>query len=217
MMQTPPSGNGPMRPGGPPLDRLGTDAGASGRREASADDAQRFSDMMRRDGEAAGQDPSQHNDGGDAVLPGPFDLLRPGSMGGTRAEGLAAGRGGDLQQIVQAVADRVMVSEGGDGAQEVRIHLKDSVLPGVEVRVRQEQGRMVVEFVSQNADSTRFLDAQRGALGAMLEGRLKTDVEVRVTTSDGTETSGESGNGRSREDYVAPDEEDPDAAGESAS
>lgn len=111
-----------------------------------------------------------------------------------------------------------LVSDGSDGAQEVRIQLKDSVLPGVEVRVRQEQGRFVVEFVSQNADSTRFLDAQRGALCGLLEGRLKTDVEVRVIASDGTSTGGETGDGRSREEYVAPpSDENTEEAGETGS
>lgn len=240
MIQTPPSNSGPARPGGSSLDPIGPDAGGTARRETGADDAQRFSDMMRGDGQGTrtgaeadrrrgGGDTAGHGQPGDqgqgqdadAPLPGPFDLLRPGGMAGGRLAGADAGassRTADLQQVVQAVAERVLVSDGSDGRQEVRIQLKESVLPGVEVRIRQEGGRTVVDFVSQNADSTRFLDGQRGALGSLLEGRLKTDVEVRVTASDGTDTGGDTGDGRSREHYVAePADEHTDEAGESGS
>lgn len=150
MIQTPPMNNGPGRPGGTSLDPLRPDTGGAARREPGADDAQRFSEMMRGDdqnaragrqdegrrpgGDGAGDGQSQGQDrDADAPLSSPFDLFRPAALSSGGASGVAMGAAGktaDLQQIVQAVAERVLVSDGSDGAQEVRIQLKDSVLPG---------------------------------------------------------------------------------------
>lgn len=204
-------------------------------RHLDNNDAQRFSEMMRedtpdnsadrhdagknadgsrprnRDASDGDRDSHHGRDGNgnheEPALSSPFDLLRTGSTQTiARPEQTAASKSADLQGIVDAVADRILVRNDADGSSEIRIQLKESLLPGVEVRIRHDAGRLVVEFVSANADSTRFLDGQRDGLAGLLEARLKCDVDVRVTASNGTDGGGDTGDGRSRNSYVSPSE-----------
>lgn len=205
MTQTPSSIDGLRRPLGGGTERHGEGLGTA-TRQARQDDAQRFQELMGGEGRAT--DGSTAQDGTPPavpeVRPSPFDLFRPAGTGPVAAAPPAAGT--DLQGIAAAVAERILVSDGArPGEQEVRIQLKDNVLPGTEVRLRHEGGRLVVEFVCSNADSVRFLDGQRDGLAGLLNGRLKADVEVRVTASDGTDAGGHPHDGRSRQQYVAPD------------
>lgn len=188
---------------GRPLD-VGSEApgeGRDARREADSEDARRFGEMMRRqDGTA---EPAPAAD----AKPSPFDLFRPAHLQSPPPLGGDALAGAtDLRTIAEAVVERLLVSDGDTpGSQEVRIQLKDSVLPGTEIRIRQERGNIVVEFVCANADSVRFLDGQRDGLANLLGSRLKDLVEVMVTTADDT-AAGDRQDGRSRQQYVAADD-----------
>lgn len=230
MTRMPPSIDGLGRAIGGATDGPATESGAQ-RRQADSNDARRFSEMMRDDArntdtdrqnadgnESRGHDSADRDRDRDgereaATLSSPFDLLHAGGAKDmARAKQAVAPRAPDLQRIVDAVADRILVRDDPDAGSEVRIQLKESLLPGVEVRIRHDGGRLTVEFVSTNADSTRFLDGQRGGLASLLEARLKSDVEVRVTASDGTDGGGDTGDGRSRNSYVSGDDSDDSAA-----
>lgn len=191
------SGNARPHPRGERAD----DGRPSSRREADGGAARRFDDMMR-DRDGAGRD-------GDRTAASPFDLFRPMPTplaSANAPEAAAPPPSADLREIVEVVAERMLVADTETG-QEVRIQLKDSVLPGVEIRIRQQEGRIVVEFVCANADSARFLTGQQDGLAALLGERLQTAAEVTITTADGTSSrtsDGGSGDGRSRQHYTAP-------------
>ena len=81
--------------------------------------------------------------------------------------------------IIGAVAERILVS--ADATREVRISIRADLLPGVEVRVVQDQGRWVVDFAVTDAGSRKLLqDSGRQAVRELAR-RLKTGVEMRVT------------------------------------
>lgn len=220
-MTIPPSISGASRPPAESTDRTGTSGNDAGRRDAGSGDAQRFDDMMRgkdgnRGNQGEGERGGQQNGQGDGAPANPFDLFRsmamPSAM--TPADTSAATpRGADLNAIVATVAEQILVADN-DGREEVRIQLKDSVLPGVEIRVRQDNGRTLIDFVCTNADSVRFLLGQQAGLASMLGGRLNSTVEVSVISSDGTTAhtaDSDSGDGRSRNHYTAPEDmPDPD-------
>ncbi|WP_142848233.1 type III secretion HpaP family protein [Telmatospirillum sp. J64-1] len=213
MSQIPPSING-LGAGtgtGSPSDGLSNE-----RRPADGGDTRHFDEMMRgnREREPGGSKDSgtgQQDGGGEQPqsLPNPFDLLRPGTMPSTApAAAPSPLASADLTALADTVAERILVSdENADGSQEVRIQLKENVLPGTEIRLRHEGGRLVVELVCANADSLRFLDSQRDGLSSLLNSRLKDEVQVRVTPAGPGEGSGQPQDGRSREEYLAEDED----------
>ena len=85
-----------------------------------------------------------------------------------------------LDGIVQQVADKVLVSDVS-GGREVRIFLKDSVLPGTEVRITQNAGKMQVQFVTDSSKSQDILAQNQAALQQRLSEKLNThDVVVSV-------------------------------------
>ncbi len=126
--------------------------------------------------------------------------------GTSPAEPLAAAAavsdaGAVVAEISASVAERVLVSDPGAGShqqQEVRITLKDDVLPGTEVRVWREGGQVRVEFVTSSDSSASFLSREQASLQTTLHERLAvTDIAVNVTRAGGAE--GESNDGRSRQ------------------
>lgn len=179
------------------------------RRGASQEDVRGFGDLLGGgEGARGGSEDAVPTP---APMPSPFDLFRPvaGAPGGGPVP-CPPPAASELRALAEAIAERLLVSDGdAPGGQEVRIRLKDGVLPGTEVRLRREGGRLVVEFVCANADSLRFLDAQRAGLADVLGHRLKCAADVRVAPSDGTLDDGGRQDGRSRQRYVPTEEMDP--------
>lgn len=209
MTQGPPSTS-------PPIPILGGGLGTPGERPAStgpADgaDAQRFGDLMTGGEQPAGGRRDEERPAPSDPKQTPFDLFGPVIGQKPAAPAVAAGNAApdlapDLGRIAEAVVERLLVSDGeAPGDQEVRVQLKESVLPGTEIRIRHEGGRLVVEFVCTNADSVRFLDTQRDGLTAHLDNRLRTHAEVLVTPArDGLGDDRQ--DGRSRQRYVPVDD-----------
>ncbi len=81
-------------------------------------------------------------------------------------------------QVADEVAERILVS--GDGGREACIVIRDDVLPGVEVRVSQEQGRWVVAFLVAEAASFELLERAGADIAQVLAGRLGSGVELRL-------------------------------------
>ncbi|CAM2065487.1 hypothetical protein SCOR_08905 [Sulfidibacter corallicola] len=135
------------------------------------------------DGEAGGDgdgggSQSQPQSAGDAIL----NLLqanRPVS-GAAGAQGPLPPAMRTIAEVADKIVDRILVSDkslSGDG--EVRLMLKDSVLPGTEVRILRHAGALQIQMVTQSTDAYRLLAEKQDNLQAFLTERLN-DREVRV-------------------------------------
>jgi type III secretion system needle length determinant len=112
--------------------------------------------------------------------------------------------GGSLENVVQQICDKILVSDPASGGREVRITLKDSILPGTEIRLLQDAGRLQVQFVTDNVDSQNRLAQHQAALQSLLSERLEgRDVVVEVAMESGAENMGD---GRSRQQRDAQEE-----------
>ena len=116
----------------------------------------------------------------------------------------------DLNKVIGEIADRILVSSAADnpaGMQEIRIHLKESVLPKTEVRIYRHAGSLQVEFVTNSKDSQMFIEQRQANIQKVLGDRL-TDESVNVSVQDSQQTRGGQGEGRSRQQYINPEQDD---------
>ena len=92
-------------------------------------------------------------------------------------------------QVIEEAVSRMLVTDPSRGGEaQVRIKLRDDVLPGTEVRVSQREGRLEVEFVA-NAESAAWLAAQAESIAAELARRLRREVRVAVRPDDDEEAT----------------------------
>lgn len=80
--------------------------------------------------------------------------------------------------------ERLMVGDGRSGNRQVRMELKDELLPGVSVVLQELEGRLQVDFICSNEDSRQRLNAAAQANASTLAERLRRPVLVRVQTDD---------------------------------
>ncbi len=116
----------------------------------------------------------------------------------------------DLSKIVGEIADRILVSSPADnpsGMQEIRIHLKESILPNTEVRIYRHAGSLQVEFLTGSKDSQMFIEQRQPDIQKILGERLSNET-VNVSVQDSQQTRGGQGEGRSRQQYINPDLDD---------
>lgn len=83
-------------------------------------------------------------------------------------------------QLVEELAERLLVGEGDGGGDSVRVLAKDVGIPGLEVIVRREAGGLVVELLADHPADLALLRNGAGELAARLESRFGTRAEVRV-------------------------------------
>jgi hypothetical protein len=78
--------------------------------------------------------------------------------------------------------------------------LRESVLQGGEIRLRQEHGQLVVSIQIPSTDLARQLSVQTDALQQTLANRLETSVRVEVQVVGARDTGNDAGpgDGRSR-------------------
>jgi hypothetical protein len=95
----------------------------------------------------------------------------------TRGE-MGTAAAADRARIAEQVAERILVS--ADGGREVRVSIRDEVLPGVELRLTQEQGRWVACFVTTDAASLELLARAGEWMAGQLARRLRCGVEIRL-------------------------------------
>jgi hypothetical protein len=88
--------------------------------------------------------------------------------------------------LADEVADRILVSS--DEGREARIAIRNDVMPGVEVRITQEQGRWVVAFIVGDAGSLKVLENAGPTIADELANRLESGIEVQLI--DASEPSG---------------------------
>ena len=108
-------------------------------------------------------------------------------------------------EVFREVADRILVSDAAfSGEQEIRVSIKESILPGTEVRVAQEDGRLVVRLVTESDQSFRTLTQQQDALQNYLRDRLDNrPISVELSMENDTQ-----GRSRNRQELFTASEED---------
>jgi type III secretion system needle length determinant len=109
-----------------------------------------------------------------------------------------------LDNIVQQVADRILVTPPGvGGQQEVRIMIKDSILPGTEVRITQHAGQMQISLVTDSARSHDLLTQHQAALQERLTEKLGKDTVVVNVKMDSQGQPDRDGRSRNQRDIEA--------------
>ncbi len=104
----------------------------------------------------------------------------------------------NLSEIAREVAESILVSDASlNKNQEVRIQLKESVLPGTEIHISWEGEQIRIELVSTSPDSFRQLENMQNDLGHYLQQKLEDKVEIHVQFND--TSSGGDNEGRSRQ------------------
>jgi type III secretion system needle length determinant len=102
-----------------------------------------------------------------------------------------------FDHVVQQICDKILVSDPGTGAREVRILLKESALPGTEIRILQDAGKLQVQFITDNVDVQNRLSQHQATLQTLLNEKLEgRDVVVEVAMESGHQDPGD---GRSRQ------------------
>lgn len=112
----------------------------------------------------------------------------------------------EVDAALQKLADQIHVSakDAVNGA-EVRITLKDSVLPGTEIRIQRQGGELTVTMNTSSAEAGNFLAQHEANLQKMLSERFSNDkVQVNINMSGG---DNQDTDGRSRNQYVAEDDD----------
>lgn len=110
---------------------------------------------------------------------------RPFALFGSLAAPLPAPPAGPgLGEPMVEGIERLMVGDGRSGNRQVRMELKDELLPGVSVVLQELEGRLQVDFICRNEDSRQRLNAAAQANARTLAERLRRPVLVRVQTDD---------------------------------
>ncbi|MEO1525002.1 MAG: type III secretion HpaP family protein [Planctomycetota bacterium] len=91
----------------------------------------------------------------------------------------------DVAQIVGQIADRILVAEPSAGDREVRIVLKDSVLPATEIRLSQAEGKLQLQFVTDSPVAQSILQNNHDALQTRLQGITGKSVAVTIGSDAG--------------------------------
>lgn len=113
----------------------------------------------------------------------------------------------DTQALAADLAERILVNtDNKAGSGEVRIALKDSVLPDTEIILRQDGNRLVVQLASGNASSLQTLHAAQRDLQDKLQSLgMESSVEVLDSRGDGTADQGQDRRSRGL-DYMEHDQ-----------
>ncbi|MDR2892623.1 MAG: hypothetical protein LBV80_06015 [Deltaproteobacteria bacterium] len=160
----------------------------------------------RKDGESGGQENSQDKGQETIFLTGDAVLA---NMGGTKeipSPGTVAGADTASRidaDITAKLVDRILVSApDATGGAEVRISLREDILPGTEIRIqRQADGGISVQFVTGDIRGEQMLGARQiGDLQNVLAGSLGVEVRVSTVRPDGSMSAdagagGEQGHG----------------------
>ncbi len=141
------------------------------------DQSERFSRAMA----GPTSDTDQKVEGPATNLPPPMSLFgRPGPMVRATDRPVAS----DFADRVGEALHRLMVGEGRSGGQQVRMDLKDDLLPGVTISIEEVQGRLQVDFYCRNDTSFERLVAAAPAEAPELAQRLRREVLLRVQSDD---------------------------------
>lgn len=82
------------------------------------------------------------------------------------------------------MVERLMVDDGSHGGKQVRMELKDDLLPGVTVAIQELEGRLQVDFICSVESSRLRLEAAAPGQARQLAEKLQRAVLLRVQTDD---------------------------------
>lgn len=138
---------------------------------------------------------------GDAILKGmqPQPSQPEADAGKAEQQSAAAS---SIADRVDQVCQRMLVSKGDtSGGREVRLQLKNDVLPDTEVRISMHNGALQVSLVSDNPASQAVLSQYSSELADKLQQRQPegTRVEVHVRDQKEQDQSESQDQGRSRQ------------------
>jgi type III secretion system needle length determinant len=112
-----------------------------------------------------------------------------------------------LADIAAQVAERVLVSDPAAGTDsEVRIIIKESILPQTEIRITRAAGELQIRIVTESQEVSNQLTPQQGALQSLLQERLPRET-VRVEVDFGGAAEDESERGTRNPRHVWEEEE----------
>ncbi|MDR3273975.1 MAG: flagellar hook-length control protein FliK [Puniceicoccales bacterium] len=146
--------------------------------------------------------------GGDTIL----SSLRASSEFHQAEAVKAEKRAGIIKSVGREVAERILASSAALNAkQEVRISLKNEILPNTEVIVSKDGKMLSVDFYTSASESASLLASKQAELRAHLMDTLHdvNDVDVNVYRETSETRDGDSHDGRSRDEYVG--DYDPDS------
>ena len=115
----------------------------------------------------------------------------------------------EINETINKLVDKIHVSakDAVNGA-EVRLSMKDAILPGTEIRIQRMGGELTVTMNTTSAESHNFLAQHEASLMKSLSDRFGNDkVQVNINMSGG---GGEQNDGRSRDEYVGEEEQQED-------
>lgn len=141
---------------------------------------QRFEQALAQPGEPAGRSPVE-------VSPqqAPMALFVPGRLPATPvAVGTEAVVWRDAGRQIADAVEQLMVDEDSRGQRQVRMDLKDEVLPGVTVAIQEAEGRLRVDFLCRHEGPRLQLNAAAAAMATDLAQNLRRDIWLRVQTDD---------------------------------
>ncbi len=113
----------------------------------------------------------------------------------------------EVNATMQKLADQIQVSaKGAINGAEVRITLKDNILPGTEIRIQRHGGELTVTLNTTSAEANNFLAQHEASLQKTLAERFSNEkVQVNINMSGGDNSEND---GRSREEYIPEQEQD---------
>ncbi|HVZ45039.1 MAG TPA: type III secretion HpaP family protein [Ramlibacter sp.] len=160
---------------GPLYLEVGEEAGLpqSPTQESGADarDVARFESLMRRGG-------GQGHGGDSSSDATPESLLAP--LFGAEAQALA-----DTGDIGDEIT-HLWVGTGLSSDREVRVGLRETLLPQTSVRLFESEGRLRIEFACETVRVAEWLDRRLDKLARELGERLGRDIELVLSMSDGS-------------------------------
>ena len=113
----------------------------------------------------------------------------------------------EVEATLQKMADQIHVSgkDAVNGA-EIRISIKDSILPGTEVRIQRHGGELTVTMNTSSAEAHNLLAQHQASLQKHLNDRFSNEqVQINFHMTD---ESGDQNDGRSKNEYVSEDNDD---------
>ena len=89
-----------------------------------------------------------------------------------------------LSHQIGSSIERLMVDDDHNGQRQVRMELKDDLLPGVTVVIQELDGRLQVDFICSVESSRLRLNEAAPEQARSLAERLRRDVLLRVQSDD---------------------------------
>ena len=112
----------------------------------------------------------------------------------------------EVNAILQKMADQIHVSaKNSVNGAEIRLTLKDNILPGTEIRIHRTDGALSVVVNTTSAEAGNFLAQHEASLQKTLAEKFAGEkVQVNINMSGG---DNQDSDGRSRNQYVAEDDD----------